>query len=488
VPAPAAGATLPGVFARPAPDTVLLRWPGAPPLTYGGASAESARLARALGAAGVGPGDRVVVQLPKSPVVVLLYLACVRAGAVLVPLNPAYTAAETAALLADAEPALVVGGPADAGAGADLLGGAGTTGSAASASTSFDSVENHPVGPEDLAAILYTSGTTGRPKGALLSHRALASNAVALHRAWGFRPEDVLLHALPLFHTHGLFVALNTALVNGTGVVLLARFDVDDVLAHLPGCTVFMGVPTFYTRLLADPRLDAARCRSVRLFTCGSAPLSASTHAEFRARTGHAIVERYGLTETNILTSNPLDHPRPGTVGMPLPGTEVRVQSAPGGVGPVLARGPGLASGYRNQPEAWDHDHTPDGWFDTGDLGSFDRDGYLRLVGRSKDLIISGGLNVYPSQVEEVLDSLPGVAESAVIGLPDPDFGEVVVAVVVTDGTDSHLDVEALRMACRERLASFKVPKRVHQVAALPRNAMGKVEKARLRAELGAPS
>jgi malonyl-CoA/methylmalonyl-CoA synthetase len=479
-------------------DAVFLEVPervGIEPVTlsYGDARRRSAQLAHALRALGVQPGDRVAVQVEKSPAAILLYVACVRAGAVLLPMNPAYSDAEVEYLLGDAEPTLFVCDPARAERAGpptavtlDAAGAGTLVGVAAVQPDTFDDVAR---APDDLAAILYTSGTTGRPKGAMLSERNLTSNAVALHRAWGFRPDDVLLHALPIFHTHGLFVATNCVLANGTSMVFLPRFDLDAVVEQLARCTVFMGVPTYYTRLLADPRVDAERCSRVRLFVSGSAPLLAASHEEFFARTGHAILERYGMTETSMITSNPLDGDRrPGTVGFPLPGVEVRVADdgrscAPGEIGGIEVRGPNVFSGYWRRPELAATEFTADGFFRTGDLGSRDDDGYLAIVGRSKDLVISGGLNVYPKEVEDVLDALEGVVESAVIGVPDADFGEAVVAVVVaeTDGIDEN----AMRSAVRERLAAYKVPKRVHAVAALPRNAMGKVEKARLREQYG---
>jgi malonyl-CoA/methylmalonyl-CoA synthetase len=492
--------TLRDLFALDArdPEALFLEVPhgvGIEPMrcTYADARRRSAQLARALGALDVRPGDRVAVQVEKSPTAILLYLACVRAGVVLLPMNTAYSDAEVDYLLGDAEPALFVCDPARADrAGSPTVvtldaAGAGTL--VGVAGVQDDTFEDVARAPDDLAAILYTSGTTGRPKGAMLSERNLTSNAVALHRAWGFRPDDVLLHALPIFHTHGLFVATNCVLANGTSMVFLPRFDVDAVVEQLHRCTVFMGVPTYYTRLLADPRVDAELCSHVRLFVSGSAPLLASTHEEFFARTGHAALERYGMTETSMITSNPLDGDRrPGTVGFPLPGVEVRVADdgrscAAGEIGGIEVRGPNVFSGYWRRPELAATEFTADGYFRTGDLGTRDADGYLAIVGRSKDLVISGGLNVYPKEVEDVLDGLDGVVESAVIGLPDPDFGEAVVAVVVADGPG--FDETALRAAARERLAAYKVPKRVHVVDALPRNTMGKVEKARLREQFG---
>jgi malonyl-CoA/methylmalonyl-CoA synthetase len=447
---------------------VLLDLPGGPPVTYGDADRQSAQLAHGLVAAGVRPGDRVALQVEKSPDAVLLYLACVRAGAALLPMNTAYTAAEVAHLVADAEPALHL----------DDAGLATLVATAATNPEAFDDVE---VGPDDLAAVLYTSGTTGRPKGAMLSHRNLASNAAVLHRLWGFRPDDVLLHVLPIFHTHGLFVAINCVLANGTGMVFLPRFDVDHVFAALPRCTVLMGVPTHYTRLLDDPRLDAEACAGVRLFVSGSAPLLASTHHAFAARTGHAILERYGMTETSMLASNPLsDERRPGTVGFPVPDTDVRLAEDDA----IEVRGPNVFSGYWRRPELAATEFTADGWFRTGDIGAFDDDGYLRIVGRAKDLVISGGLNVYPKEVEDVVDAIDGVLECAVIGVPDADLGEAVLVVVVADAGRA-LDPAAVRAAARERLAGFKVPKRIEVIDALPRNAMGKVTKAELRKRFG---
>jgi malonyl-CoA/methylmalonyl-CoA synthetase len=470
-------ATLGDLFARrrPAPSTVFMDVPGAAPVTYGDAAAASARLAHALGELGVAPGDRVAVQVEKSPAMILLYLACLRAGAALVPMNPAYTDEEVAYLVADAEPRVLVQEPGRVGPAATTMDALADM--AAGRSAEYDDVER---GPDDLAAVLYTSGTTGQPKGAMLTQRNLASNAAALHAVWGFEPGDVLLHALPIFHTHGLFVATNCVLANGTGMVFLPRFDTASVIEHLPRCTVFMGVPTFYTRLLADPRFGVDCCRSVRLFVSGSAPLLASSHEEFRARTGHVILERYGMTETSMITSNPLHgERRAGTVGFPLPDVDVRVVGD-GEIGGIEVRGPNVFAGYWKRPDLTASEFTADGFFRTGDVGRFDADGYLSIVGRSKDLIISGGLNVYPKEVEEVLDDLPGVVESAVVGVPDPDLGEAVVAVVIGDVADT----DVLRKAARHRLAAFKVPRRIVVVDALPRNAMGKVEKAKLRASL----
>ena len=457
----------------------------------------------ALGDAGVGPGDRVAVCVHKSPEALLLYLACLRTGAVFLPLNPAHTEPEVGHVLADAAPELAVVDPARlrafraAGVAVETLdGGGGGSFPAAVADragpdvTAGSGATAHRPAPGDPAVLLYTSGTTGRPKGAMLSHANLASNAATLRRAWGFEPADRLLHALPTYHAHGLLVALNVALAAGSSMWWLDRFEVGAVLDGLSRCTVFMGVPTHYTRLLADSRLDCFRCAGARLFVSGSAPLAAATHLEWEERTGHRILERYGMTETVMIASNPLEgERRPGTVGPPLPGVDLRVvdpeTEAPlpvGAVGGVEVRGPSVFAGYWRRPDLDRTEFAEGGWFRTGDLGSLDSDGYLRLAGRAKDLIISGGLNVYPKEVEDVIDALAGVKESAVVGVPDPDLGETVVAVVVTTG--ARIDPEALRRATRGSLAGYKVPKAVHFVDALPRNAMGKVDKGEIRRAL----
>ena len=455
-------------------DPFLLAADGRVTHTYGDAARRSAQLAHALAECGAAPGERVAMQVAKSAEAIMVYLACVRAGYVLLPMNTGYTADEVAYLVGDARPVVVLDDArlAELAVQADAM------------STTFT---DHVAAPDELAAILYTSGTTGRPKGAMLSQRNLASNSATLAELWGFRLGDVLLHALPIFHTHGLFVATNCSIANGSPMVFLERFDADEVVSALPRCTVMMGVPTFYTRLLAHAGFGPDVCGAMRLFISGSAPLLASVHDEFRARTGHAILERYGMTETSMLTSNPLDgERRPGTVGFPLPEVDVRVVDddgrvvSAGEVGGIEVRGPNVFGGYWGRPELTATEFTADGWFRTGDVGTFDVDGYLHIVGRSKDLIISGGLNVYPKEIEDVIDGLDGVLESAVVGVPDADFGEAVVAIVVASpGASPEPDV--LRAAARERLAGFKVPKRVHVVDALPRNAMGKVEKAVLR-------
>jgi malonyl-CoA/methylmalonyl-CoA synthetase len=457
------------------------------PSTYADLLTATGRLANTLLALGLEKGDRLLLQAEKCPEVLTLYLACLRAGIVFLPVNPGYTLAETQHFLTDAEPALAVADPerslAIAATGTRTAALPDLLATAATQPAAFDDPAH---GPDDLAAILYTSGTTGRSKGVMLSRDNLASNADALVALWRFTETDVLLHALPVFHTHGLFVATNCALLSASALIFQRSFNPDAVLAALPRATVMMGVPTFYTRLLADPRLTRDACAAVRLFISGSAPLSPATHADWQARTGHAILERYGMTETNMITSNPHDGARKaGTVGMPLPGISVRVTSpdgtpvATGQAGSIEVRGPNVFHGYWRLPEKTAEEFR-DGWFITGDLGAFDADGYLSILGRAKDLVITGGLNVYPAEVESALDDLPGVAASAVIGLPHPDFGEAVVACLVP-APGQTLDESHLRAALRDRLAAFKIPKRLIFLPDLPRNAMGKVQKAELR-------
>jgi malonyl-CoA/methylmalonyl-CoA synthetase len=457
-----------------APDRPCLLLPDGSAWTYGDLDARSALLVGALIDAGVTTDDRVVVQVDKSADAVALYLACLRLGAVFVPLNTAYTPTEVAAFVDDARPALVINN-------ARLRSMAGISRAV------HELVERRD---DDPAAMLYTSGTTGRSKGAVLSVQNLVSNARALIDAWRFGPDDVLVHVLPAFHVHGLFVALHCALAVGAAVRLHPRFDVDVVLGDLGRSTVLMGVPTHYHRLLADPRLDASRCAGMRLFTSGSAPLPAHEHEAFAARTGHRIVERYGMTETMILTSNPHDGDRlPGTVGFPLEGIDLRVADAAGSpvpagtVGTVEVRGPNVFLGYWGRPDATAAAMRDDGWFVTGDRGALDAEGRLTLVGRASDLIITGGYNVYPKEVEQALDLLPNVDESAVLGVPDDDLGEVVVAAVVLAPGATGPDADAVAEACAH-LARFKHPRRVDVVAELPRNAMGKVRKDVLRSQL----
>ena len=440
------------------------------------------------------------MQVEKTPQAILLYLACLRAGAVYLPLNTAYTLAELDYFLGDAEPSLVVCGPerlegvtalaAKIGATVETLDAQGR-GSlmdrAVAAPADFADVARSP---EDLATILYTSGTTGRSKGAMLSHRALSSNALTLKDAWRFAEDDVLLHALPIFHIHGLFVATNVTLISGASMVLLPKFDPKAVLRWLPEATVMMGVPTFYVRMLQEAGLAGAT-QGMRLFVSGSAPLLAETHRQWEDVTGHAILERYGMSETNMNTSNPYDGPRvPGSVGPPLAGVDVRITDPETGaplaateVGMIEVRGPNVFSGYWRMPEKTAAEFRPDGYFITGDLGMIDGAGYVSIIGRSKDLVISGGYNVYPKEVEDEIDALPGVIESAVVGLPHPDLGEGVTAVVVpvAGGALTEADIQ---VALKDRLAGYKRPKRVLFVEELPRNTMGKVQKAELRQQL----
>ena len=482
----------------PSPDKTLLELADGRRLNYGEALAWSGRVANILVLRGVEPGDRVAVQVEKSPEALILYLAVLRAGAVYLPLNTAYTLAELEYFLSDAEPKIVVCDPKKRagveaiarsyeGAAVETLdaSGHGSLGEAAAgAPADFADV---PRRQSDLAAILYTSGTTGRSKGAMMTHRNLASNAKTLARVWRFSGRDVLLHALPIYHTHGLFVATNVIMIAGGSMLFLPRFDAGEALKLLPKATVMMGVPTFYVRLLQHPGLDRARCAHMRLFISGSAPLLAETHHEFLARTGHAILERYGMTETGMNTSNPYEGERiAGTVGFPLPGIELRVADPatgdvlpPGEVGVIELRGPNVFAGYWRMPEKTAAEFR-DGFFVSGDLGKIDERGYVHIVGRDKDLIITGGFNVYPKEIETEIDALPGVVESAVIGVPHPDFGEGVTAVVVK-GKAADVSEQSVLEALEPRLAKFKLPKRVIFVEDFPRNAMGKLQKNLLR-------
>ncbi|MEV1131869.1 AMP-binding protein [Agromyces sp. NPDC049794] len=449
--------------------------------------------ANALVAAGLRPGDRLMAITDKSVAAIVLYLATLRAGGIYVPVNTAYTRAELEYFVHDARPAIVVGDPTRE---AELVAlcarqetrlltmdsaGNGTLQLAARDLPSDHAVV--PVEPDDVAAILYTSGTTGRAKGAMLSHGNLLANARALRSAWAFSADDVLVHALPIFHTHGLFVGLNVSFLSRASIILLRRFDPHVVAAQLPRATVLMGVPTYYSRLLAVPELPGL-CRRVRLFISGSAPLLPATHGAWRARTGHDIVERYGMTETTMITSNPLDGPRkPGTVGRPLPGVTVRISDADAhGIGMIQVAGPNVFRGYWQMPEKTAAEFTADGFFITGDLGRIDDDGYLHIVGREKDVIITGGYNVYPKEVESVIDAFDGVAETAVFGLPDQDLGERVIAAIVPDG-GAVIERAALERYLADRLARYKRPREVVFVSELPRNVMGKVQKSVLRGD-----
>ena len=492
-----AGADRERAFAEiPGENGARSRW-----YTYAHVEAISARFAATLVSRGVKPGDRVAAQIPKSIEALMLYLGVVRAGAIFLPLNTAYTAAEIDYFIGDAEPKLFLCDPKslDSYIGIaekhrchlDSFGVWRTPD--VSAGTFFDAAEAQPLsfesvprGPDDLAAILYTSGTTGRSKGAMLSHKNLLSNAQTLAQEWRFTYKDALLHALPIYHTHGLFVASNTVLKSGGQLIFLSKFDPDTVIEHLPNATAMMGVPTFYTRLLGHDGFTKEATAHMRLFTSGSAPLLAETHRAFEDRTGHRILERYGMTETNMNTSNPYDgERRAGTVGFPLPGVDLRIVDenaqpvAQGEIGTIEVRGDNVCKGYWRMPEKTKEEMREDGFFITGDLGMIDEDGYVVIVGRGKDLIITGGFNVYPKEIESVIDDLEGVTESAVIGVPHPDFGEGVVAVVVGQGTDEQTILAALS----DKLAKFKQPKRVFFVDALPRNTMSKVQKNVLRDE-----
>lgn len=455
--------------------------------TYGDLDRASARFAAVLRARGVEPGDRVVVQVPKSMEAVALYLGVLRCGGVYVPLNTAYTEREVDFFVGDASPRVVVGGAvaADSNDGGDPrtvdIDGLWREAQAAPADPAIE-----PRDDDDLAAICYTSGTTGRSKGAMITHGNLISNALALHEIWGFEPGDVLLHALPIFHVHGLFVALHTAFLNASKILFLPAFDAGAVRRLLPEATVLMGVPTFYSRLLAEPGFGATDCESVRLFVSGSAPLTEAVFGEFEAHTGHRILERYGMTEAGMITSNPLRGERvAGTVGFPLPDVEVRVAGEDGAelpvaeVGTLEIRGPNLFPGYWGLPEKTAEEMRGDGFFVTGDLASVDAEGRVTLVGRGKDLIIAGGFNVYPKEIEDRLDEVAGIAESAVIGAPHADLGEGVVAVLVAE--QAPVGDDTLRSALDAGLARFKHPRRFYWVEELPRNAMGKVQKNVLR-------
>ncbi len=476
----------------------LLNPDGSAALGYGDFLSDASRLANTLADLGLAPGDRLVVQAEKSPTALALYAAAVMTGVVYLPLNTAYTAEEVRYFVGDFGARLLICDPgrgdalrpvaAELGARLVTLAADGSgelSNLAKSKPTHFSPVERKS---NDLAALLYTSGTTGRSKGAMLSHQNLLSNAQVLAAAWRFTASDVLLHALPVFHTHGLFVATNIALLTGGAMIFLPKFETDAVISALPHATAMMGVPTFYTRLLDDPRFTRDLTAHMRLFTSGSAPLLAETHEAFAERTGHRILERYGMTETNMNTSNPYEGPRkPGTVGLPLAGVELKITDPDTGatlpkgeIGIIEVRGANVFQGYWQMPEKTAEELRPDGFFITGDLARLDEDGYVVIVGRSKDLIISGGYNIYPKEVELVLDEMPGVLESAVIGVPHPDFGESVVGVLVAQ-KGAAPDIPVILAEAGKRLAKFKLPKRLVVVDALPRNTMGKVQKNVLR-------
>jgi malonyl-CoA/methylmalonyl-CoA synthetase len=466
----------------------------------------TAKMANLLASLGLPSGARVAAQVDKSPEALMLYLATIRAGYIYLPLNTAYRAAEIEYFIGDAQPSVVVCSPLNFGWISKIAFKSGTThiftlgdnrhGSLlARASHQPDRFDTVDSAADDLAAILYTSGTTGRSKGAMLSHGNLASNAAVLHDYWHWQAGDVLLHALPLFHVHGLFVASHGALLNGSKMIFLPKFDCDEVMRQLPRATVFMGVPTYYVRLLAEPSFGQQSCTGMRLFISGSAPLLLDTFNEFAERSGHTILERYGMSETTMLSSNPYDGQRiGGTVGLPLPGVSIRVVKHADGmpdaacstdeVGDIEVKGSNVFKGYWRMPEKTAQEFTEDGYFKTGDVGKFDANGYLTIVGRSKDLIISGGYNVYPKEIESVIDELAGVVESAVIGVPHSDFGEAVVAVIVPQ-SGKALNEQQVIAALKSKIANFKVPKRVFFVPQLPRNTMGKVQKNVLREQFG---
>ena len=497
-------ANLYDLFERHFPDAVeqpFLVVPNAPSIRYADLAAMSARMAHALAGAGCKPGDRVAAQVEKHWHVLALYLACLRAGLVYLPLNTGYQKSELAYFFGDAKPRVIVcnndrlGVIAALASDATVLTIEELVDRAERCEASFATVHR---AADDLAAILYTSGTTGRSKGAMITHRNLASNAVTLVDAWGFTRDDVLLHALPIYHVHGLFVATHCALIAGARMVWLPKFDAREVVPLLARATVMMGVPTFYTRLLSEPAFTRDACSTIRLFVSGSAPLLAETFDAFRERTGHAILERYGMTEAGMITSNPLEGARVGgTVGTPLHGVEVRIAdesgaaAGPGTIGGVQVRGPNVFLGYWQMPEKTREEFTSDGFFKTGDVGEWVGEapakGYLRLVGRAKDLIITGGLNVYPKEIEERIDQMEGVLESAVVAMPDPDFGEAVAAVIVRKPGCTLSEADVIRRLKGE-IASFKVPRRVVFEDALPRNAMGKVQKALLRERVASSS
>ena len=467
-------------------------------ISYTEADQGAARFAAVLADAGVTPGDRVMVQTDKSPEAVMLYLACLRLGSIYIPLNTAYTPTEVDYFLNDAEPTVLVCRPkslvalsaiaARAGVTKTFVmdvDGSGSITDAANTATPLEAIAN--CDSDDLAAILYTSGTTGRSKGAMLSHQNLSSNALTLHEIWAFEDGDILLHALPIYHVHGLFVALHCALMNGSSIHFLDKFDPDTVISLLSQSTVMMGVPTFYTRLLAETAFTSEVSKNIRLFVSGSAPMLAETHVQFTERTGHKILERYGMTEGGMITSNPYDGDRvPGTVGPALPDVEVRICDkegtpvAVGEIGILEYKGPNLFKGYWRMPEKTAEEFRADGYFISGDNAIMDEDGRVSIVGRDKDLIITGGYNVYPKEIEIEIDQMEGVVESAVIGLPHKDFGEGVTAVIVPTSEDSITE-QAVIEALSDKLARFKQPKRVFMVAELPRNAMGKVQKNALR-------
>jgi malonyl-CoA/methylmalonyl-CoA synthetase len=483
-------------------DRCALDMPAASSVSFKELELAVAKCANALEAFGIGPDDRVVVQAEKSPFALVLYLACLRTGAIFIPLNTAYKTRESMQIIEDALPRFVISTPAGQDALREAISRSATFADPATAPVvvSIDADDGgdlwrtvsrqswvHVVAKreaEDAAVILYTSGTTGRPKGAILSQRALRTNAETLARLWKITSKDKLIHCLPLFHAHGLFVAANVALVSGCSMLWLSRFDAREIIECFERATIFMGVPTLYTRLLETASLTPAACRRIRLFLSGSAPLSAQTHKQFQSQTGHEIVERYGMTEAGINASNPIDGARkPGTVGFPVPGVQIRIfqngtVKGPDQVGEVQIKGPNLFSGYWNRPDETAKAIDVDGWFSTGDVGRFDDAGYLTLLSRKKDVIITGGYNVYPAEVEVAFEAIEEVQEVAVFGVPHPDFGEGVIATIVLKaGREKLFNERDIISRLKTLMASYKVPKRVLPVESLPRNAMGKVTK-----------
>jgi len=481
------------------PDAPFIETPDGASYNYGDLQQEVSRLANFLSNIGVKKGDRVAVQVDKSPQVLFLYLACLRAGFVYLPLNTAYTENELAYFMDNAQPTVAVYDPkAD-----DLFThlaedyplqhlfsldarGQGSLMEASQYSPAEFNTEYCE--PDDIAVILYTSGTTGRPKGAMITHGNLAANGLALQQTWQWQQQDVLLHALPIFHIHGLFVACHNVLLGGSKMLFLPKFDAPTVMRLLPQATVLMGVPTFYTRLLDEPDFNRDMCQHMRLFISGSAPLLEQTFEEFQQRTGHTILERYGMTETGMNTSNPVDGPRlPGTVGLPLPGVQVRIVDennrpvSGDDVGILQVKGDNVFRGYWRMAEKTAEEFTDDGFFITGDLAKCNDQGYIAIVGRNKDMIITGGYNVYPKEIELLLDDMDGIRESAVIGVPHKDFGEAVTAVIIPEDMQQCPDETTVIQQLKQQLANYKVPKKIIVLEKLPRNTMGKVQKNVLR-------
>ncbi len=476
--------TFKDIAARQNPSAIFISADDGREFSYSAFWKLAGQIASALNSSGAKPGDRIAVQVEKSIEAVALFYACVRGGFIFLPLNTAYTQSEVAYFLEDAQPSIFISDPAKpAPLGPihltlDDQGGGSLTENVAK---QLDVYIDQPTDENTLCAILYTSGTTGKSKGAMLSQGNLISNAQSLVEEWRFTASDVLIHALPVYHTHGLFVATNTIFIACGKMLFRRKFDVADVLSLLPKATALMGVPTFYTRLLQRPELNREICSSIRLFISGSAPLLTETHRDFLTRTGHAILERYGMTETNMNTSNPyVGQRKAGTVGRALPGISVRIEN-----GMIEVKGPNVFKGYWRNEEKTKASFTNDGYFITGDLGHFDKDGYVVISGRGNDLIITGGFNVYPKEIEDVIDAMPGVLESAVIGLPHADFGEAVTAIIVPrDG--ATLDTNDIAAELKTKLAAFKNPKTIHIFKELPRNAMSKVQKKLLRETYGA--